>query len=157
MPITARERRRHPRSRFNVEVEGFGSGSFMTISGLQVNIETISHREGGKLIPDNTAGNVSFEPITLSQGTVTDDLDMYEWVQDVYRAGADTGLDDPDYKRTVDIVQLGRSGNEERRWRLRGAFPSTFIAGEWDADANENTVQSMTLTFQDFELVAGSG
>ena len=156
MPITARERRRHPRNRFRVEVEGLGSADFMTCSALQANVEVIEHREGGRLTPELTAGNVSFEPITLARGAASGDNELYAWFQTVYEAGADRGLDAPNYKRTVDIIQLARSGGEERRWRLSKCWPSNFVAGEWDNDANENVVESVTLQFEDFDRVPGS-
>jgi phage tail-like protein len=63
------------------------------------------------------------------------------------------GLVDNAYKRNLDIVQQDRDGTTLRRWSLTGAWPVKFVAGEWDNEADENVIESVTLTFDFFELV----
>ncbi len=40
-----------------------------------------------------------------------------------------------------------------RRWTLVRAWPVKFVAGEWDYESDENVIESVTLTYDFFELV----
>ncbi len=62
-----------------------------------------------------------------------------------------SGLQDPNFKRNLDIVQLDRDGSEVRRYRLQGAWPNKFVAGEWDNEAEENVIEMLTLVFDFFD------
>ena len=57
------------------------------------------------------------------------------------------GLTDVNYKRNIDIVQQDRDGSTLRRWSLSSAWPVKFVAGDWDNEADENVIESVTLTF----------
>lgn len=57
------------------------------------------------------------------------------------------------YKRNLDIVQQDRDGVTLRRWTLVRAWPVKFVAGEWDNESDENVIESVTLTYDFFELV----
>ncbi len=56
------------------------------------------------------------------------------------------GLTVIDYKRNLGIVQQERDGTTLRRWRLTRAWPVKSVAGEWGNEANENLIESVTLT-----------
>ena len=62
------------------------------------------------------------------------------------------GLNDVEYKRNLDIVQQDRDGTTLRRWSLTGAWPVKFVAGDWDNEADENVIESVTLTYDFFKL-----
>ena len=51
-----------------------------------------------------------------------------------------------------DIVQQDRNGKTLRRWSLSNAWPTKFVAGEWDNEADENVIESLTLTYDFFDL-----
>ena len=40
-----------------------------------------------------------------------------------------------------------------RRWSLSRAWPIKFVSGEWDNESDENVIESVTLTYDFFELV----
>ena len=67
-------------------------------------------------------------------------------------AAANAGLNEPEFKRNLDIVQQDRDGSTLRRWSLTGAWPVKFVAGDWDNEADENVIESVTLTYDFFEL-----
>ena len=64
-----------------------------------------------------------------------------------------TAGDDVFYKRNLDVVQQDRDGTTLRRWSLSRAWPVKFVAGDWDNEADENVIESVTLTYDFFELV----
>jgi phage tail-like protein len=115
-------------------------------------VSKVEHREGGVLIPNKSPGLVSFTDVTLERGA-TSDRDMWDWMVEVANAAANSGLIDDEYKRNLDIVQLDRDGSELRRWRITNAWPMKLIAGEWDNEADENVIESVTLTYDYFDLV----
>jgi len=51
------------------------------------------------------------------------------------------------------VLQQDRDGTTLRRWSLSRAWPTKFVAGEWDNESDENVIESVTLTYDFFELV----
>ena len=39
-----------------------------------------------------------------------------------------------------------------RRWTLTNAWPVKFVAREWDNESDENVIESVTLTYDFFEI-----
>jgi hypothetical protein len=57
------------------------------------------------------------------------------------------------YKRNLEIVQQDRAGTTLRRRLLSRAWPVKFVAGDWNNGADENVIESVTLSYDFFELV----
>jgi phage tail-like protein len=138
---------------FVVEIEGVVSANFTKCSELSAEIAKVEQWEGGSLIPDKSPGRVTVSDVTLERGVANGDSDLYTWWQDVVRVSANSGLPSPFYKRVVDVVSLERDGSVLRRWILSGAWPTKFVAGEWDNDADENVIEMVTLAIDTFDLV----
>lgn len=138
------------RYRFLVEIDDFSRASFTKCSALEAEIAKVETWEGGALTAHKEPGRVTFSDVTLERG-VTDDQDCYTWFKDVVQSYRDAGRVSPEYYRNVDIVQLDRDGSELRRWTLEEAWPTKFTAGEWDNEADEATVEMLTLTFRLFK------
>ena len=154
MTILGTPRSFHKRYAFLVEVADLGRSAFSRCSELSVEAAVVKHYEGGRLIPHKSPGRLEFSDVTLERGA-TRDLELFTWFQDVVRMRSGIGLVDPLYKRTADIVQQERDGSVLRRWRLFGAWPMKFVAGEWDNDSDEVVIESLTLTYDYFDVVRG--
>ena len=162
MPIVGSPRTFYDRFKFLVIVDGLFSAGFNKCSELSVEAAKIEYSEGGALIPDKSPGRLTFSDITLERGA-TDDADLYQWMLQVANAGILSaivpgagfggGLPTPQYKRTLDIVQQDRDGTVLVRWRCFNGWPTKFVAGEWDNDADEKTIEMVTLTYDFFERV----
>ncbi len=154
MPILGSPRRFHAKHRFLVEIDsGVAWAGFAKCSELSVEAAKVEYFEGGSLIPNKSPGRLTFSDVTLERGA-TQDHDLFDWFQDVAVTSSGLGLVDPFYKRNLDIVQQDRDGTTLRRWSLAQAWPTKFVAGEWDNDSDENVIESVTLTYDYFELVA---
>jgi len=94
---------------------------------------------------------LTFSDVDLERGAPKD-RDLYDWFLEVANAASGFGLPDAAYKRSVDIVQLDRDGETLRRWTLFNAWPSKFVAGEWDNDSDDVVIESITLTYDYFTL-----
>lgn len=142
----------HKKFKFIVEVDGLGSTAFRDCSELSAEIAKIMHHEGGVLTADPDPGRVTFTDVTLARGA-TADAQLYEWFRETADVAANAGLINPQFKRMVDIVQLDRDNSELRRWRLHKAWTQKFVAGDWDNEADENVIESVTLAYHYFELI----
>ena len=162
MPVIGAPRTFHDKFKFLVQIDGFDSAGFNKCSELSVEAAKVEYKEGGTLIPNKSPGGLTFSDVTLERGAAQDD-DMFDWFQEVADssilssliagAGLGAGLLDPLFKRDLDIVQQDRNGATLRRWRIFQAWPVKFVAGEWDNDADEKTIEMSTLTYDFFVRV----
>lgn len=154
MSVFGTPRTFHKKFKFIVEIDSMTEtyAGFRTCSELSVEAAKIEYYEGGGVIPDKTPGRLTYSDITLERGA-TLNRDLYEWFRSVANAASGQGLVDAYYKRTLDIVQKDRDGLTLRRWRLHNAWPQKFVAGDWDSDSDENVIESVTLTYDYFELI----
>lgn len=142
--------------KFVVEIDGFASAAFSKCSELSVEAAVVEQWEGGAVVPNKSPGRLKFADITLERGACRD-IDMWLWFSTVAQlslagTGSDTvGLVDPMYKRHFDIVQKDRDGSELKRWSVFNAWPTKFVAGEWDNNSDENVIESVTLAFDFFD------
>lgn len=151
MPILGTPRTLAKRFAFQVEIDGVAYAGFSTCSELSVEVANVQYWEGGRLIPHKSPGRLTFADLTLERGA-TKDRDLYTWLNDVVQVAAGIGLPDNLYKRNLDIVQQDRDGSTMRRWSLFGAWPVKLVAGAWDASSDEALIESVTLTFDYWEL-----
>lgn len=147
--VIGKTRSFHKKYKFVVEVDSFGASQWQKCSELSSEIAKIEQWEGGSLIPNKSPGRMTFTDVTLERGA-TDDEDCFDWFQTVGDAVANSGAVDDDYKRGADIVQQNRDGKTLRRWGLLNAWPTKFVAGDWDNTADENVMESLTLTYDSF-------
>ena len=151
MAVIGNPRSFHKRFKFIIEGDQIAHAGFQKCSELAVEVAKVEYYEGGSLIPNKSPGRLTFADVTLERGA-TQDRDLFDWFQDVAVTSSGLGLTDVNYKRNLDILQQDRDGNTLRRWSLYRAWPVKFVAGEWDNEADENVIESVTLTFDYFEL-----
>ena len=151
MAVIGKPRSFHKKFKFIVEIDGVGHAGFQKCSELSVEVANVQYFEGGTLIPNKSPGRLTFADVTLERGA-TQDKDLFDWFQDVANTASGLGLNDVEYKRNLDIVQQDRDGTTLRRWSLTGAWPVKFVAGDWDNEADENVIESVTLTYDFFKL-----
>ena len=153
MPVQGEPRRYDKKFLFAVEIAGLEVAHFETMSELSAEVGVVEQHEGGKSnVADQSPGKVKFNTVTLTIGS-TDNTELYDWWLQVIDAASNSGEVDESYKRTVNLVQKDRNGSEKRRHKLFKAWPMKYIAGEWDAKAEENVIESVELTFLRFERV----
>lgn len=142
----------HKRFKFIVEIDSFNRTGFNKCSELSAEVAKVEYYEGGALIPNKSPGRMTFTDVTLQRGA-SQDFEMFQWFKEVANAASGRGLNDNVYKRDVDIVQLDRNDDELCRWALSKAWPTKFVAGDWDADADEVNIRQLTLTHDYFDKV----
>jgi len=152
MAIIGNPRSFHKKFKFLIEIDGVAHAGFQKCSELSVEVANVQYYEGGSIIPNKSPGRLTFADLTLERGA-TQDRDLFDWFQDVAVTASGLGLTGENFKRNLDIVQQDRDGTTLRRWSLSRAWPVKFVAGEWDNEADENVIESVTLAYDFFELV----
>ena len=134
----------HKKYQFRVEIDGIEKASFQACGGLKANISIIEQNEGGALAPTKELGRVTYDNLILKNG-VSDNQDLWLWMK--------TAIDGDDFgaEKDLSIVQTNRAGTEIKRWDVFGALPIGFLAGDWDADSEENIVEELELSIQEFD------
>lgn len=154
------QRELFPKHLFIVEISPDVSAGFSKCSELSEEIAKIEYYEGGSLIPWKIPGRVSMTDVTLERGASTS-VAFYDWASRVANASIGKfptrgwGYQTPLYNKDVDIIQLDRDGETEKRiWRLYNAWVQKFVAGDWDNTADDVVMETLTLTFDYFKLIS---
>lgn len=153
MPAPGSGRSFEKRFKFLIEINGITHAGFQKCSELATEIAVVEYYEGGSLIPNKSPGRVTVPNITLERGAVSSDTDLLNWFQEVVSVAANAGVVDYEYKRDLDIVVLDRDNAVLKRWRVTGAWPRRFVAGEWDNDSDDTQIEMVELAIDYFELV----
>jgi phage tail-like protein len=153
------QRELFPKHQFLVNVEPDMSAGFQKCSELSYEVAKIEYWEGGSMIPWKVPGRVTMADVTLERGASTS-RKFYDWSLAVCNATVGkfptrgSGYPTPGYLDDIDIIQLDRDGETQLRvFRCYNCWVQKFIAGEWDNTADEVVIESMTLTFDWFELI----
>lgn len=147
-------RRYWKKFKFIVEIDGVAVAGFQKAGPLTATVGVVKQREGGRLAAVKDPGLYEAEDITLERGA-TSDQDLWNWFKEVVDAtnNGGTGLNTPGFKRNYDLVQQDRDGSTVGRWRGFNVWPNTFSGGEWDNDAEENVIESVTLAQEFFDKI----
>ena len=151
MPTTGAPRVWEDKFSFIVEIDGVAHAAFNKCSELSFEIDTVEYREGGRKNAYKSPGLVNFADITLERGAVHDDSDLYDWAKDCASIVADAGVIETAFRRTLDIVALDRDGSVLKRWRLGSCWVKKFVAGDWDNNSSEKTIEQVVVVCDSFE------
>jgi len=155
MAVLGKLRSYHKKFNFSIEIDGLDIAWFESMSELSAEVGVVEQHEGGSLVvASQEPGKVKYSPVTLKAG-VTDNNDLYDWwvqvIDGAGNGGTGTGEVNSEYKKNIAIVQKDRDGSELKRWNLFEAWPNKFSAGDWDAKAEDNVMEEVTLTYKRFE------
>ena len=147
MPRVGQARTFNKKFSFLLSIDGFNWAGFTKCSELKTTVAEVKHYEGGTLLAQKSAGRAEFANLTLERGAVTGDVDMYLWMSEVISGPTNLGVKEVAYKRNADLVQLDRDGEILKRYSIFWAWPTEFVAGEWDNGADENVIEKLVLAF----------
>lgn len=135
-----------PKGRFRVRFNGEHKSHFRSCSELGGEFELIKEREGGNPdVADIQTGNRSFPDFTLVQGASND---SYLW--DLWKKHGDpeTGAQRPESEIKIDVYIDEMAADlvtVVRTWKKPKCVMQKFVAAEFDANASENAIRSVTF------------
>ncbi|MEX0445109.1 phage tail protein [Xenorhabdus sp. SGI246] len=126
-----------PSYRFIVSV-GDEKIPFNSVSGLDINYETIEYRDG--------VGNWFKMPgqrqpihITLRKGVFPGKTELFDWINSIQLNQVE--------KKDITISLTNDAGTELlMTWNVANAFPTSLTSPSFDATSNDIAVQEITLT-----------
>lgn len=151
--------------KFSVKLTG-GSDFFETraafqkVSGLKTSVEVVEYREGN--MPDRMeklAGMVSFDAVTLERGISHDD-NFNTWMKSVGDVVTNTTGTAPasgqsdvvnGFRRDVEITLYDKQSIAVKKYVLKGAWPSEYTIGDFDATSNDVVISTLVLQHHGIE------
>jgi phage tail-like protein len=128
---------------FLVEVQGILVGGFSACSGLQVQTETITYREGGRNdYLHQFAGPTTYPPLVLKHGlTLLNHVGgLWAWHQEV--------VQETIVRRSGTIYLLDKTRIPVMWWDFKNALPTKWTGPELSADSNTVAIESLELVHQ---------
>jgi phage tail-like protein len=133
---------------FALEMGGLTVGWFTGCSGLSLEFDTVTFKEGdgAKVIERKRPGKPKYSEIVLKRGFTTDKA-LYDWFDTVVQAS-----DKTPYK-TGSIVIYDRTQTEVARFNLEQCWPSKLTASDLQAGSDEVMIEELTIQHEFIDWV----
>ena len=150
MPII----RDDPYAAFNFQVEfpdvgidgGAVRGGFSEVSGLNVEQEVVSYRNGNErsLAPRQLPGLVRYSNVTLTRGMIGG-LELWQWIEQSLQGKP---------QRASGQIHLLNEAHDEivMSWRIRDAWPVKFTGPDLNAAVSAVAIESLELAHAGIEI-----
>ncbi len=131
--------------RFGVEINSIVHGWFTECSGLTIEREVFSHKEGGNNDYEHKLpGGIKCSNITLKRGIASDDV-LWQWFQ--------KGLYDGQVQRyNVSIILYNGSLTQSRRWDLENAYPIKWTGPDFNAEGNQVAIETLEIVYHGLKM-----
>lgn len=132
---------------FRVTFEGVDV-SFQSVSGLDVQIETESIKEGGEnRFEHKVPVRRKYSTLTLKRGILKpSDSGLSSWLQKVFHNM------EVDPMETLNVVLLNEDHEPLMEWQLSHVWPISWKIGELNAEKGEVLIETMELNYNYFNL-----
>jgi phage tail-like protein len=131
---------------YNIEKDGVVIAKMRTCSEVNWDAQDINVDEGGNPLTHKEPGKIEVTDVTLERGVGVDE-DFHTEAQKTIDFGKLGGLTVENLKSDYDIVDLDRDGTELRRVTLFNSYVKQYSFGDWDASANEVTIEKIVLRY----------
>ena len=139
-----------PYTNFNflVELDQIVRGAFQQVRGLDSTIDVIEYRQGGEATTRKLAGRTSYGNIMLKWGIATDN-EFGEWHRRISQDPSNL----PAERKGGAILLLDSRGTTVARWDFDRAWPTKYLAPEFNAEGNDVAVESVELAHEGIRRV----
>ena len=133
---------------FALEIDGLTLGYFTACSGLSLEFDVMSFKEGNgeMIIERKRPGKPKYTEVTLKRG-FTPDMALHDWFKEVVDASAATPY------KTGSIVVYDRTQTEVARYNLEQCWPSKLSVSDLKADNDEVMVEELTVQHEVLDWV----
>lgn len=131
---------------YRVTINGDDSHAFSEVSGLCIEYETITYRDGlsykdgAKYMP----GMDTPVELTLEKGIVRKNSYLFDWLSTISLNTVE--------KRDIRVDLLDETGEAVVSWKVINAFPVKLNAPTFNASTNEVAIESLELMASDLKL-----
>lgn len=140
---------------FRLSIDGLGVTDFAKVSQLQMSFGVNKYREGGATLTVKDPDLLEVEDISLERG-VSFSEEVYAWILSISQQlmGATLGLPVRIDKRNATLYEYTRDKQIAKRIQIYGAFPTMFVAGEWNNFEDQVLIEKLTLAYDFFEIIS---
>jgi phage tail-like protein len=136
---------------FALELDGFGTSTWKTVSGLEATLEVVDDptvdKKGAWTI-HRYPGQVNYSDITLTRGF--GDLDIVNWFTDVVVKG---NADSSNRKNGSVTVYLPDLQTKVATWDFTGAWPLSVTSSDVSTKSSELMIETLTLVVETLRRV----
>ena len=130
---------------YSVQVDGRSIGGFQEITAPDVTSDPIEYRAG--YAPVGGVGRTDGQPsslnrygnVTLKRGTASS-LDFYNWFKEIESGKI--------VRKNVTISLVDDAGTEVAKWTLESAWPTKFVAPDFNVTNAENEIELIELVHE---------
>ncbi|MBC7934328.1 MAG: phage tail protein [Rhizobacter sp.] len=134
-------------SRYHFQVQWGGTRiGFSEIAGLDIEIETISFREGSSPADSDRKmpGLRKFSNITLKRGIIQGDNEFFEWINTKQVGNIE--------RRDLAISLLDEQHQPAIVWKVKNAFPVKYAGPVLNANSSEIAMESLEITHEGIQV-----
>lgn len=132
---------------YRVEIDGMDPVAFSEVSGLTIERETITYKDGLSAIQGSKhmPGMASPVKFSMKKGIVKGDSQLYAWVNSVRVTTIE--------KKNITISLMDEKGEAPLvTWKVNNAFPLKMDAPGFNATSNEVAIESLDLMADDLKV-----
>ncbi len=132
---------------YEVTIDGIDSIAFSEVSGLTIEYETITYKDGlsykhGAIHMPGMGTPVN---LTLKKGVFSGDSKLYDWLSTI-KLNKVT-------KKDVTVTLKDENDEPVATWTVKNAFPKKMDAPSFNATSNEVAIESLDLMADDLTVV----
>ena len=133
---------------------------FMSVSGLGVQTDVISYRQGGYNTTTNKMpGQSDFGPLVLQKGVICGDANMIDWLNQTFLVQQGTGNwnNSQEFRANIDILVIDHpvttaTAAVKAAFRVYNAWPTQVSFNDFDAANNMFMVSQMTVAHEGWQV-----
>ena len=133
------DRKEDPYGAFNfrVEIEGIVVGGFSEVSGLKIETEVYTIKEGGlNFFEHKLPKSTKFSDISFKRGIT--DWDLYNWYLEVINGKIN--------RKNGSIILYDKAKDEELIWYFFNAYPIRWEGSTFGASSSSVATETLVLT-----------
>lgn len=125
---------------------GGGRSAFTEVSGLDVELEVIHHREGSsteysdRLMP----GRIKYSNLIFKRGIIANDNEFYQWIN--------TANLNTIERRDITISLLNEAHEPVVIWKVKNAFPVKYSSPILLANENNIAMEELEIAHEGFSM-----
>lgn len=133
--------------RFLVEIDSLVVAGFSEVSGLEMDVQTETYREGGVNAYAHTLPTRTAYPNLVLRRGLTDSQALWTWAHDAMNGNIE--------RRNGRVVLLDSTGEESWAWEFRDAYPVKWAGPDLDAARGRVAIETLELTHRGLSKVEG--
>lgn len=135
-------------NRFLLEFDNLVKAGFTRCQLPASTTESVTYREGtDPPMPRKLWTFTRYGDLILESGVTDDTLELAEWREQVERGDLDGARQD------VALIILDEEGNPGPRWEFRDCWPTSYVPGPLDAEADGVAIERLEISVEGMRRV----